>query len=162
MVWEYRVGDGSALGGQWGPAVDERRVYIGSAAAQSASPGGMHAIDLETGTRAWFTPPQPVLCSGGVEQRCYAAQGAAVTAMPGVVFSGAYDGGLRAYAAFDGTILWQIDTNREYQTINGVKANGATLDGGGPVIVDGMLYVNSGYNGIVGRAGNVLLAFEVP
>ena len=58
-------------------------------------------------------------------------------------------------------MLWQVDTNRDYQTINGVTANGATLDGGGPVVVDGMLYVNSGYNGIVGRAGNVLLAFEV-
>jgi polyvinyl alcohol dehydrogenase (cytochrome) len=160
VVWEYRVGEGSALGGQWGAAVDERRVYIGSAAALSASPGGMHAIDLETGQRAWFTAAQPKLCAGATDQRCSQAQGAAVTAIPGVVFSGSYDGGLRAYAADNGAILWQVDTNREYQTVNGVKANGATLDGGGAVVVDGILYVNSGYNGIVGRAGNVLLAFE--
>ena len=162
IVWEYRIGEGSALGGQWGAAVDERRVYVGSAAAQSASPGGMHAIDLETGTRAWYTPPRPTLCGGGADERCVAAQGAAITAIPGIVFSGAYDGGIRAYAADDGAVVWEVDTNREYQTVNGVQANGATLDGGGAVVVGGMLYVNSGYNGIVGRAGNVLLAFEVP
>ncbi len=161
VVWEYRAGEGSALGGQWGVAVDERRVYVGSAAAQAATPGGMHAIDLETGRRVWHTPPQPLLCQGATEQRCFAAQGAAVTAIPGVVFSGSYDGGLRAYSTADGAIVWQVDTNREYTTVNGVKANGATLDGGGAVVVDGMVYVNSGYNGIVGRAGNVILAFAV-
>jgi polyvinyl alcohol dehydrogenase (cytochrome) len=161
VVWEYRIGEGSALGGQWGAAVDERRVYIGSAGALSASPGGMHAIDLETGKRVWYTPPQRPLCAGTAEQWCNAAQGAAVTAIPGVVFSGSYDGGLRAYSTADGTIIWQVDTNRDYETVNGVMANGATLDGGGAVVVDGMLYVNSGYSGIVGRAGNVLLAFEL-
>jgi polyvinyl alcohol dehydrogenase (cytochrome) len=160
VVWEYRIGDGSALGGQWGAAVDARRVYVGSAAALSARPGGMHAIDLETGRRAWFTPPQPTLCAASTPN-CTAAQGAAITAIPGVVFSGSYDGGLRAYSTDTGTIVWQADTNREYATVNGVKANGATLDAGGAVIVDGMLYVNSGYTGIVGRPGNVLLAFEV-
>jgi polyvinyl alcohol dehydrogenase (cytochrome) len=161
IVWEYRVGGGSALGGQWGAAVDDRRVYIGSAGALSASPGGMHAIDLETGRRVWFSAPQPVLCSGTRESHCSAAQGAAVTVIPGIAFSGSYDGGLRAYAADTGAMVWRVDTNREFPTVNGVKANGATLDGGGAVVVDGMLYVNSGYTGIVGRPGNVLLAFEV-
>ena len=121
----------------------------------------MHAIDLETGTRVWFSPPQRKLCAGGAEERCYASQGGAVTVIPGIVFSGGADGGLRAYSTRDGSIVWQVDTNREFQTVNGVKANGATIDGAGPVVVDGMLFVNSGYSGIVGRAGNVLLAFEV-
>ena len=66
---------------------------------------------------------------------------------------------MRAYDANDGAVLWRVDTNREFETVNGVKANGATMDGAGPVVVDGMVFVNSGYNGIVGRAGNVLLAF---
>ena len=35
------------------------------------------------------------------------------------------------------------------------------MDGPGPTIVDGMLYVNSGYAQWGGRPGNVLLAFEV-
>jgi polyvinyl alcohol dehydrogenase (cytochrome) len=161
IVWEYRFGEGSALGGQWGAAADERNVYVGVGGSQSAAPGGMHAIDLESGKRVWFSPPQPKLCAGGAEERCYASQGGAVTVIPGVVFSGGADGGLRAYSTRDGSIVWQVDTNREYQTVNGVKANGATIDGAGPVVVGGMVFVNSGYSGIVGRAGNVLLAFEV-
>ena len=161
IVWEYRFGEGSALGAQWGAAADERNVYVGVGGSLSAAPGGMHAIDLESGKRVWFSPPQPKLCTGGTEERCYASQGGAVTVIPGVVFSGGADGGLRAYSTRDGSIVWQIDTNREYQTVNGVKANGATIDGAGPVVVDGMVFVNSGYSGIVGRAGNVLLAFQV-
>ena len=65
------------------------------------------------------------------------------------------------YSTRDGSIVWQVDTNREFTTVNGVKANGATIDGAGPVVVDGWLFVNSGYGGIVGRAGNALLAFHV-
>jgi polyvinyl alcohol dehydrogenase (cytochrome) len=84
-----------------------------------------------------------------------------VTVIPGVVFSGSVDGALRAYSTKDGTIIWTADTNREYQTVNGVKANGASMGGGGPVIVDGMLFVNSGYGAPAGRPGNVLLAFGV-
>jgi polyvinyl alcohol dehydrogenase (cytochrome) len=161
IVWEYRMGDGSALGGQWGAAADGRNVYVGFGGTLSSAPGGMHAIDLATGRRVWHVPPQTLLCRGGADARCYAAQGGAVTAMPGVVFSGGSDGGLRAYSARDGSIVWQVDTNRDYDTVNGVKASGATIDGAGPVVVDGLLLVNSGYNGIVGRAGNVLLVFGV-
>ena len=161
IVWNYRFGEGSALGAQWGAAADERNVYVGVGGSLSSAPGGMHAIDLETGKRVWSSPPQTKLCAGAAEERCFAAQGGAVTVIPGVVFSGGSDGGLRAYSTRDGSIVWQVDTNREFATVNGVKANGATIDGAGPVIVDGMLFVNSGYNGIVGRPGNVLLAFEV-
>ena len=64
------------------------------------------------------------LCAGGADERCYAAQGGAVTVIPGVVFSGGSDGGLRAYSTRDGSIVWQVDTNREFPTVNGVKANG--------------------------------------
>ena len=35
------------------------------------------------------------------------------------------------------------------------------MDGPGAAVVDGMLYINSGYGGFVGRPGNVLLAFGV-
>ena len=161
IVWEYRFGDGSALGGQWGAAADDRRAYVGVGGSQSEIQGGMHAIDLETGLRAWYTPPQPKLCRGGVDERCFAAQGGALTAIAGIVFSAGADGGLRAYDTRDGALRWVVDTNRDFDTVNGVKANGATMDGAGPVVVDGMVFVNSGYNGIVGRAGNVLLAFGV-
>ncbi len=61
----------------------------------------------------------------------------------------------------DGAIIWQFDTNRTFDTVNGVKANGGAMDGPGAVVANGMLYINSGYVSIIGRPGNVLLAFGV-
>jgi polyvinyl alcohol dehydrogenase (cytochrome) len=84
-----------------------------------------------------------------------------VTLIPGVVFSGSLDGHLRAYATGDGRIVWDVDTAMEYQAVNRVKAKGGSLDGPGPVVVGGTLYVNSGYGMFGEMPGNVLLAFSV-
>ena len=90
-------------------------------------------------------------------------QSAAVTAIPGVVFSGATNGMMRAYATVDGTVLWEHDTAQEYTTVNGLDAKGGTIDGAGPTVVDGVVYFYSGYATTRGgEAGNVLLAFAVP
>jgi polyvinyl alcohol dehydrogenase (cytochrome) len=72
-----------------------------------------------------------------------------------------WDGGLRAYDSKTGKILWVLDTNKEFPTVNGVKATGGSMDGAGPIIVDGMLYVVAGNGGPFGSAGNVLLAFAL-
>ncbi len=82
------------------------------------------------------------------------------TAIPGVVFSGSVDGHLRAYSTKDGAIVWDFDTQREFATVNRVQAKGGSLDGPGPVVAGGMLYVNSGYGMWAGAPGNVLLAFS--
>ena len=58
-------------------------------------------------------------------------------------------------------LLWEFDTARDHATVNGVSGHGGAIDGPGPVIVGGMLYVNSGYARWGGLPGNVLLAFEV-
>ena len=160
LVWQHRIGQGSGRGGQYGGAVDERYAYFGVGDSTTNAPGGMVAVNLATGTRVWRTPPEKTLC-GAPGRDCNAAQGAAVTAIPGAVLSGSYDGGLRAYAADDGSLLWQFDTNREFATVNGVKANGGSMDGPGPIVAGGLLIVNSGYGGIAGRPGNVLLVFGV-
>ena len=159
IVWQYKTSEGSGLGGQWGGAVDDKNAYFGVNGTLSKTPGGMRAVKIDTGEEVWSKGPADKLC--GTARGCNAAQGGALTAVPGIVFSGAGDGGIRAYASDDGTIVWQFDTNREFQTVNGVKATGATMDGPGAAVVDGMLYLNSGYGGIVGRPGNVLLAFGV-
>ena len=66
------------------------------------------------------------------------------------------------YATADGRLLWEVDTARDdYVTLNGVRGRGGAMDGPGPTVVDGMLYVTSGYAIWGGKAGNVLLAFEV-
>jgi polyvinyl alcohol dehydrogenase (cytochrome) len=81
--------------------------------------------------------------------------------MPGIVFSGAMDGHLRAYSMKDGSVVWDYDTGVAFDTVNGVKGKGGSLDAGGPTLAGGMLYVHSGYGRIIGQPGNVLLAFSV-
>ncbi len=159
VVWQYRFGLGSGIGGVWGAAVDPRQAYFSAADYLTPAPGGIHAVKLDTGERVWYTPPKPPLCGAGAG--CSAAQSAALTVIPGIVFSGSADGGLRAYSTKDGSIVWEFDTNRDFETINSVKAKGGSMDGPGAVAAGGMLYVTSGNGGIVGRPGNVLLAFAV-
>ena len=84
-----------------------------------------------------------------------------MSVIPGVAFSGSVDGHLRAYTAKDGAIVWDFDTVGSYKTVNGVEAKGGSLDGAGPAIGAGMLFVNSGYVIWGGMPGNVLLAFSV-
>jgi polyvinyl alcohol dehydrogenase (cytochrome) len=171
VLWQVRVGKGGIHGGiQWGSAADHFNVYVAlsdagiiaipSTVGTEADPnagGGMFALSLEKGERVWSSPPS--VC--GERKRCSPAQSAAVTAIPGVAFSGSVDGHLRAYAAKDGAIVWDFDTVGEYKTINGVLGRGGSLDGPGPAISGGMIFVNSGYAIWGGMPGNVLLAFSV-
>jgi polyvinyl alcohol dehydrogenase (cytochrome) len=157
VIWEYRWGRGSPVGGVWGATSDGTQAYFGVADQLTPEPGGLHAVDLETGRRVWYTPPPPPVCGGG--QGCSAAQSAALTSIPGVVFSGSADGAVRAYASDTGEIIWTFDTNRDFATVNGVKADGGSIDGPGPVVAGGMVYVTAGNAGFVGTPGNVLLAF---
>ncbi len=159
LLWKTQFGQPSGLGGQWGGAADGKHFYTGTNGFHTV-PGGVSAIALATGEIAWQAPPQPLAC-GAARQGCGAGQGAAVTAIPGAVLSGSHDGALRAYSTRDGKVIWQYDANRDYTTVNGVKANGASMDGPGPVIAGGMMFLNAGYGGLVGRPGNVLLAFEL-
>jgi polyvinyl alcohol dehydrogenase (cytochrome) len=158
-IWQYRWGRGSSLGGVWGATADDRHAYFAVADQRTPAPGGLHAVDLATGKRVWFAPPQTPVCAAG--PGCSPAQSAALTSIEGVVFSGGADGAVRAYASDDGRVLWTFDTNRDFTTVNGVKANGGSIDGPGPVVAGGMLYVTAGNGGIVGMPGNVLLAFEL-
>lgn len=162
IVWQSRVGRGDVLGGvEWGPAADAERVYVAVSDLDLSKPatgGGLFALRISNGERQWQAMPPPPACAG--ERGCTAAQPAAVTLIPGVVFSGSLDGHLRAYSSATGKIMWDVDTRKEYSTVNGVKANGGSLNGAGPTVVAGTLYVNSGY-GIFGLPGNVLLAFSI-
>ena len=157
VVWRYQVGAGSALGGiEWGFAVDPEKAYFANSDYLTPEPGGLAAVRLRTGELVWFAEPHEPVCEG-----CSPALLAAITAIPGAVFSGAYDGLFRAYDADDGSVLWEFDTNGEHDTVNGVEARGGSINGPGPVVVGGMVYVNSGYAAFGGRPGNVLLAFGV-
>ena len=143
ILWQTRIGKGGPVGGiMWGSAT---------------AGGGLFALDIATGNTSMQVPLVPC----GNRSQCSPALSAAVTAIPGVVFSGAVSGYLRAYATADAKLLWEVDTARDYATVNSVSAQGGAMDGPGPTIVDGMLYVASGYAQWGGLPGNVLLAFEV-
>ena len=159
-VWQYRFGQGSGLGGQWGVAIDHEHVYVGVADLLTPTPGGMRALTVAEGNLVWQQPPFAKLCAAA--RGCSAGQGGPLTAIPGAVLNAGMDGGLRAYSTKDGSLLWTFDTNRDFDTVNGVKAHGGSMDAAGPVVVDGMVYVASGSGGLVGRQGNVLLAFGLP
>jgi polyvinyl alcohol dehydrogenase (cytochrome) len=116
----------------------------------------LFALKLATGEKVWSATPPPC----GEHKRCSPAQSAAVTVISGVVFSGSLDGHLRAYSTATGEVLWDMDTARDYDTVNGQKARGGSLDCPGAVMVGGILYVNSGYGQWGGMPGNVLLAFS--
>jgi polyvinyl alcohol dehydrogenase (cytochrome) len=171
IVWQTRVGLGGTMGGvQWGSAADAQNIYVANSDigrimltysnftdADTKRGGGMYALKLETGEKVWFAPPSDC----GTRPRCSPAQSAAVSAFPGTAFSGSVDGHIRAYSTTDGKVLWDYDTERPYETVNGVEARGGSLDGPGPAIGGGMVFVNSGYHTAGGQPGNVLLAFSV-
>ncbi|HTY51151.1 MAG TPA: PQQ-binding-like beta-propeller repeat protein [Steroidobacteraceae bacterium] len=157
LLWQVRIGQGSGLGGEWGAAIEGHRAFIGTADLLTRTPGGVHSINLADGALVWSAHRPTDLCGNRID--CSTGQGAALTAIPGAVLSGGMDGGLRAYAVQDGTVLWSYDTNRAFDTVNGVPAHGGSIDLAGPVVAGGMLFVTSGNGGLVGQPGNVLLAF---
>ena len=163
VVWKTQVGEGGVLGGiEWGFSVDRDVAYVSLSSAFEKKPGvagGLVAINVADGSRRWSAPPAADTCAG--RQGCNTAQPAAVSSMPGVVFSGALDGHLRAYDSNNGKVLLDVNTINEYDTVNDVPARGGSINGPGATIAGGMVFVNSGYSSIGFMPGNVLLAFSV-
>ena len=164
LLWQTKALEGGVPRGiEWGPAADHRSLYValsGLAAEPENTSGAIEAIDMKNGVRRWYTASPTPACAWGPEA-CSHAGAQAVTVIPGVAFSGSMDGHLRAYSTIDGKIVWDTDTAKDYLTVNGVKASGGSLDQGGATIVNGVLYINSGYGQRSGQPGNVLLAFSV-
>jgi polyvinyl alcohol dehydrogenase (cytochrome) len=67
---------------------------------------------------------------------------------------------MQAFDADTGEVLWRYDTVKAYESVNGASAHGGAIDGPGPVIANGWVYVTSGYAKFGALAGNVLLAFK--
>jgi polyvinyl alcohol dehydrogenase (cytochrome) len=175
ILWQSRIGEGGTVGGiEWGPASDGRNVYVAlsdirfqvarkpgsndrSYELDPNKGGGIFAFRVDNGERMWQTPPPGC----GDRRPCSPAQSAAVTAIPGAVWSGSEDGHLRAYSAANGKIVWDYDTAHEFKTVNGVQGKGGAIDVAGPVVADGMMFTVSGYTARGGLPGNVLLAFAL-
>jgi polyvinyl alcohol dehydrogenase (cytochrome) len=153
VVWRTALTNNTKeFGGKivWGGAADERSAYFG------LGTGGIAGLDIRNGERKWFTALTP---ADGLTQ--HTGQEGPLSAIPGVVFSGGYDGVLRALSASDGKIVWQFNTVRDFPTVNGVAAKGGSMGSAGPVVAGEMLFVPSGFVGVRNAMpGNVLLAFQ--
>ncbi len=173
VVWQTRLSPGSALGGvEFGPAADEDKVYVAISdviVRGDAAKPGLYALDVRDGGIVWSAPAPRTTCRW-TNNYCNPAMSQAVTVIPGVVFAASMDGHFRAYAAADGMVIWDFDTaSASLTSVLGRQVQGGVMDGAGPTVVDGVIYVHSGYagrqtadpNDLSGREGNVLLAFSV-
>jgi polyvinyl alcohol dehydrogenase (cytochrome) len=131
----------------WGGSKDAQNVYYG------LSRGGIVAVQLSTGERVWLNR----FDSTGKR----VSNAAASSAIPGVVFVGGTDGKLHALSTADGKQIWEVETSKQYDTVNKVPAKGGGMGSAGPTIVGGMVFVGSGYGVIGGNPGNALLAFGI-
>ena len=173
LLWSRNFGPGSVVGGiHWGIAFDGKRVFapVSVLPARDGKPGpgqvaGLHAVDVDTGKVEWSFEPQGD-CSGERATRvknCAAGTGlsGAATVVDGAVIVGSLDGLLRAFDAASGRLLFQYDTARDYDTLNGVPGKGGAIDNASIVAANGYVFVNSGYGLMAGQTpGNVFLAFR--
>jgi polyvinyl alcohol dehydrogenase (cytochrome) len=149
VVWKTPLVKKLALGIiRFGGAADDQNAYFG------VNTGGIAAVRNDTGEMKWFTPiPGPSAPGPRGET-------SAITAMPGVVFSGSWEGMLRAFSTDDGHLLWDYNMVHEYDTVNHVPARGGSMAAPGPTVAGGMLFVGSGYVFTAGIPGNALLVFS--
>ncbi|HXA77819.1 MAG TPA: PQQ-binding-like beta-propeller repeat protein [Candidatus Acidoferrales bacterium] len=154
VLWKAQIVEKLALGEiTFGGAADDESAYFG------VRSGGIRAIQLSSGERRWSAPLEG---DPRTDPRAALGQNAALSAIPGVVFSGSYDGMLRALASDTGKVLWEYNMLDEVKTVNGVAAKGGSMGGPGPTVVGGMLFAGSGYVfGARGRPGNALLVFSL-
>ena len=174
VVWTQRIGPGSALGGvEFGMASDGQRLFVGISdiiAGEGGKPG-VYALRILDGALLWSAPSPTQPTCRWKNRWCHGAVSQAVSAMPGLVFAGAYDGIFRAYDSATGEVVWSYDTGSDpIDVLGGRQAFGGVMDGAGATIAGGMVYVHSGYAGrsgssdgrdLTGGEGNVLLAFSI-
>jgi polyvinyl alcohol dehydrogenase (cytochrome) len=148
VVWKAQLVKKLALGMiTFGGAADDQNAYFG------LRTGGVAAVRMDTGEQKWFTPVEPPKGPGPK------GENAALTAIPGAIFSGGWDGMLRAFSTDDGHLLWEYNMVRDYETVNHVPAKGGSMAAAGPTVAGGMLFVGSGYVFGAGTPGNALLVF---
>ncbi len=174
VVWRRDIGTGAANGGiHWGIAFHDDTLFAPIAVVGHDIPGqkvdpdlkpGLYAVDAATGTIRWnFATASD--CANGRDKRSprcdrFYGMSAAPTVIDGTVIAGSLDGRLWVIDEKTGQALWTFDTATAFDTLNGIKAHGGSIDTASIVGVNGLLLVNSGY-GMFGQApGNVMLAFR--
>lgn len=135
---------------RWGGGADDEKVYYG------LQTGGMVALRIADGKQAWFSP----LVSPHTDLPGFPGQSPAASIIQGAAFIGGWDGRLLALSTENGRVIWEYETARDFETVNGVAAHGGSFGASGVTIAGGMIFANSGYAFFSGvKPGNVLLAF---
>ena len=168
LVWNQRVGEGTALGGNhWGIATDSERAFMtindpGNMSANSLP--GIYTYFLRTGEPSWSYQVQPECNDQRSDRlrRCEALYGFSATplSVDGAVITGALDGRLFIFNSDSGELLFEYDTAQDFDTVNGVEGYGGSIDSHSIAAGSGMVFVGSGYGQFSQVAGNVLLAFR--
>ena len=168
LLWRKKIGRGGFAGGMhWGMAAEGDAIFAPNADTvftgrfTGERKPGLFALNAADGEILWFSPA-PDVCAEKDKPACDPGFSAAVTAIPGVVFAGAFDGHLRAYDSASGDLLWDFNTHNEFPSVSGERARGGSIEADGPVVYQGHVLVNSGYLFGDRMAGNSLLVFAVP
>jgi len=153
VLWQTALVENTTeFGGKvvWGGASDNQRAYFG------LGTGGIAAVNLASSAIDWFTPLSPA-----PEQAAHAGQDGPLAVSADLVFSGGWDGVVRALDSTTGKLLWSYDTAHAFDTVNAVPANGGSMGAAGPIISGKRLFVPTGYVGVKnGLPGNTLLMFS--
>ena len=171
IEWKTRVGRGGTLGGiHFGMSTDNDRLYVPVSDREAGreydieSKPGLYALDFDEGKILWsyklddICKDRKPLVGEGV---CTVGFSAPISVARDVLYAGTLDGRFSAHSTVNGNKLWEFDTLRDYQTVNGNPAAGGSIDAAGPVIVDDWVFINSGYSQHGQIAGNVILAFSI-
>lgn len=158
LAWRRRLGEGGDMGGiMYGGSLASETALMPVADVDAELPGGLAAMDVRDGRLLWQRAGTRRPCSWG-GRGCSSANTAALTAIPGVVFAGSWDGYLAAHDEASGEPLWLFDTAGRFPAVNGGEARGGQVSGYPVVVVDGRVLVTSGASSMA-RPGNALLVF---
>ena len=183
VIWNEKLSGGTPVGGiHWGMTVVGEKVFVPIADPEwSISQweyeplAGMAALDVSTGKVLWrFESSRGCFIKGSEIDmntgsptvpwptcpQYYGNSGAAL-GLDDMVLAGTLNGKLQAFSPENGSVIWEYDTKRPYETLNGVEGHGGSLDNAGSVSIgNGYMVVQSGYSYINQMPGNVVLVFR--
>lgn len=168
VVWNQRVGEGTALGGNhWGIATDFERAFMTiNDPANIIENGfaGLYSFFLGSGEPSWSYKVSPECNEKRSDRlrRCETLFGFSATplSVDGAVITAGLDGRLFVFDSQTGEQLFKYDTVKDYDTVNGVEGYGGSIDSHSIAAGAGMVFVGSGYGSFGQVSGNVLLAFK--
>lgn len=174
LVWQQKPGRGGKLGGvHWGMAYHptDKTLYVpvndqgGDFLVNPEGDGhpGIYAYNARTGELRWKYDDGRA-CPA---RECTTGFSAAIMISDEVLAAATLDGQVVLLDRKSGAPLWQFDTNKQWPAVNAralddESAQGGSIDVHGPLLVDDMLIVQSGYGSMGNDGGNALMVFGLP